>query len=738
MISPIQFTEEEKTQLIELERKLHGIVDERLQPTDFVRLKDYVTRAMEKGVIQRDRFGLHPVILSLQTAFVVAQEIGMRRDVMLSIMLHDCISPEVATLEQAKADFGEDGVRILESLVRIRELYSKNPTIESENFRDLLLSFAQDLRVILIMIADRLNLLQQIEHTENEEARLRVAEESIFLYAPLAHKLGLYSLKSRLSDLALKYTEPDVYNSIYEKLQATKASREDYIENFIQPIEERLKAAGLKFHIKGRTKAIHSICEKMKRQKQEFENVYDLFAIRIILDTEPLKEKAECWQVYSIVTDMYPPNPNRLRDWLSIPKSNGYESLHITVMGPEGKWVEIQIRTERMNTIAEHGLAAHWRYKGIKDERGFDDWLKTIRDTLENGPDEGDINNSKFKMELYKDDVFIFTPKGDLHRLPKGATVLDFAFSIHSNVGCHCVGARVNGRNVQLKQVLNSGDQVEVSTSTTQTPKQGWLSMVTTSRAKTKIRQALKEVASKQSAIAKETIERKFKNHKLEYDDSLMNQLIRKLGFKQVTTFYQQIAEGVLDVNDVLERYQAMLAQVNEEHDAPLSAQNFAIQTNEKDNSTAGNNDVLVIDRNLKGVEYKFGKCCNPVFGDEVFGFVTVNGGITIHRKNCPNAATLQQRYGYRIVNARWSDKGKGTLYPVMFRVIGNDDIGIVNNITALITKENNVVLRSINIDAHDGLFSGSITLMVDDISRLKQLTKLLQGVKGVKQVKRS
>lgn len=731
------YTPQEREQLRGLVKTLQGLAVEKFHASDYRLLKNYLTQAVNRGILVRNAFGLHPIILDLQTALLVAKEVGARRDIALSILLHDIVRGSILSLQEAKEQFGESVVYLLESLVKISELYAKNPTIESDNFKDLLLSFAKDLRVIMIMIADRLNLMRQIGDTLQVEARQEVSHEVTFLYAPLAHKLGLYAMKGELNDLALKYTEPEVYQDIYDKLQATKASREDYIGNFIKPIDEKLKAAGLKFHIKGRTKAIHSIWEKMKRQKQEFENIYDLFAIRIIIDTPIENEKAACWQAYSIATDMYQPNPNRLRDWISIPKRNGYESLHITVMGPDGKWVEIQIRTERMDAIAEHGLAAHWRYKGIKDERGFDEWLKSIRETLESSATEQGEMNDKFKMELYKDDVFIFTPKGDLFRLPKGATVLDFAFNVHTNIGYHCIGARVNGRNVQLRQVLTSGDQVEITTSASQMPKQGWLDMVTTSRAKSKIRQALKEVEAKQSAFAKEEIERKFKNHKIEYDEGRMNQLARKMGFKQLTPFYQRIAEGLIDVNKVMELYQAM-----DEHgqaETPESAQNWSVQ--QAGESDGNGKDVLVIDRNLQGVNYKLGKCCNPVFGDKIFGFVTVSGGITIHRESCPNAPQLYGRYGYRVVSARWSDKGKsgnGSLYPITLHLVGNDDIGVVNGITSVISKEENILMRSINIDSHDGLFTGTLTLMVDDVSRLKQIIKQIGGVKGIKQVKRS
>ena len=578
--------------------------------------------------------------------------------------------------------------------------------------------------------------MRQIKDSENEEARQQVSNEAAYLYAPLAHKLGLYKLKSELEDLSLKYTEHDVYYHIKDKLNATKASRDKYIAAFIEPIQKKLEQAGLKFHMKGRTKSIHSIYQKMKKQKCPFEGVYDLFAIRIIIDSPIEKEKQECWQVYSIVTDMYMPNPKRLRDWLSVPKSNGYESLHTTVMGPEGKWVEVQIRTERMDDIAERGLAAHWRYKGVKGETGLDEWLTTIRETLENADSDLDVMD-QFKLELYEDEVFVFTPKGDLYKLAKGATVLDFAFTIHSKLGCKCIGAKVNGKNAQLRQILNSGDQVEIMTSNTQTPKRDWLNIVTTSKARTKIRQALKEIEARQVQFAKETIERKFKNRKLEYDEATMMRLIKKLGYKTVTEFYQDIADEKLDANNILDKYVEMKKKETEaQQDITYrSAETYSIQTPADDKTFK--DDVLVIDQNLKGLDFKLAKCCNPIYGDDVFGFVTINGGIKIHRTDCPNAKEMRARFAYRIVKARWAGKSQGKQYPITLRIVGHDDIGIVTNITSIINKENSITLRSISINSHDGLFSGMMTVMVDDTSKLELLVKKIKTVKGVKQVNR-
>ena len=641
------------------------------------------------------------------------------------------------TLEEVEAQYGPQVSRILHGLNRIQQLYQKNPVIESENFRNLLLSFAEDMRVILIMIADRVNLMRQIRDTENVEAKLEVSQEAAYLYAPLAHKLGLYKLKSELEDLSLKYLEHDAYYMIREKLNETKASRDAYIAAFIRPVEEKVKAAGIKCHIKGRTKSIHSIWEKMKKQKCGFEGIYDLFAIRIIIDCPEDKEKMQCWQAYSIVTDMYQPNPKRLRDWLSVPKSNGYESLHITVLGPEQKWVEVQIRTERMDEIAERGVAAHWRYKGVKGEGGLDEWLTGIRNMLEHS--DGLEAMDQFKMDLYEDEVFVFTPRGDLYKFPVGATVLDFAYHIHSKLGNQCTGGRINGKVVSIRQLLKSGDQVEILTSSQQKPRQEWLSIVKTSRAKSKIRLALKETQVKEGLFAKEMLERKFKNRKIEQEEATMFHVIKKLGFKEVSDFYKQIADGQLDVNTVIDKYVEL-----KEGEKVVTGDNMARSASEFDLDESRfsqmnahmTDDTLVIDRDLKGLDYQLARCCHPIYGDPIFGFVTINGGIKIHRQDCPNAPELRRRYGYRIVKAKWSGKGSSQ-YSITLRVIGNDDIGIVNNLTSIISKDERLVLRSINIDSHDGLFSGNLVVMLEDTSRLEALIKKLRTVKGVKQVER-
>ena len=734
------FTDEERLQIEELKSKLSLLTENVLTQQDWNMVHQYLEKSTTQHGVSRDAFGLSNILTDMETALIVGQEMGLTRGSVLGVMLDSAVMRGDATLEDIKKDFGEEVAGIMHGLLRIRDLYEKSATIESENFRSLLVSMAEDMRVILIMIANRVCLMRNIKGTSNVEAQRKESMESAYLYAPLAHKLGLYKLKSELEDLSLKYLEHDAYYYIKEKLNATKKSRDAYISRFTKPIEEKLLKAGLKFHMKGRTKSIHSIWQKMKKQKVDIDGVFDLFAIRIIIDSAPEREKQECWQVFSIITDMYQSNPSRMRDWLSVPKSNGYESLHITVLGPEQKWVEVQIRTERMDDIAEHGLAAHWRYKGIKGgQSGVEEWLAGVRSALESGDDHQLMD--QFRMELTEDEVFVFTPKGDLFKLPAGATVLDFAYAIHTKVGNMCTGARIGNRNVTIRQKLASGDQVEILTSNNQTPKQDWLNIVTTSKARNKIKQTLKEMESRQASMAKEELERKMKNRKLDYDEPALMHTMTRMGYRVVTDFYNALAEGRLDTNAVLEAYATQLRRDRGEEDKATpaqSAQEFVMQANENLHKTnTAQEDVLVIDSNIRGLEFQMAKCCQPVYGDNVFGFVTSGGGIKIHRENCPNAPQLRERFGYRIVKAKWSGKGTGK-YPITLHVIGHDDIGIVNNITSIISKEEKILLRSISIDSHDGLFSGTLTVMLEDTSKLENLLKKLKTVKGVKNVSRS
>lgn len=730
------FTPEEHAELLSLFRTLRQADADLFVRKNYRLLRDRIEQSARGGTLSRDTFGLNPVITSLQTAILAASEIGMRGDALTACLVQPSLPPD-ADLAPVGETFGQGVATVLHGLRRVSQLYAKTPSIQSDNFRNLLVSFAEDMRVVLLIIASRVNLMRHIKNNPNQEAVRSAATEASYLYAPLAHKLGLYQLKSELEDLSLKYLEHDAYYMIKDKLNATKATRDAYIERFIAPIQDMLTHAGLRFHIKGRTKSIHSIWQKMKKQHCPFEGVYDLFAIRIIIDAPREKEKQQCWQAYSLITDRYLPNPKRLRDWLSIPKSNGYESLHITVLGPENKWVEVQIRTERMDEIAEHGLAAHWRYKGVRaGDSSVDEWLANIRSALETGDDLQLMD--QFKTGLTEDEVYVFTPKGDLLKFPKGATVLDFAYHIHTNVGNRCVGGRINGRNVPMRQALVSGDTIEVLTSNTQHPKLEWTKYVATGRAKSKIRQSVKEEQAKEGLMARELLERKLKNRKIEWDESAISALVRKTGFKEASEFYKALAEERLSINELIDTYVELYRHENNllERQAARSAEEFTFEADGQ-YKAQGDDDVLVIDQNLKGIDFQLARCCRPVYGDDIFGFVTVNGGIKIHRTNCPNAQALRERFGYRIVKARWAGKGSSQ-YTITLHVVGHDDLGIVNNITSIISKEANVSLRSISIDSNDGLFSGILTVMVDDTRVLTALIKKLRTVKGVKAVTRS
>lgn len=623
-----------------------------LHKEDDAKLMKYLEPMFDKFGEKKDAFGFDPLMMSIKTATIFAEEIGVMREAILAILLYSLCKTEEGEdeelLSNIKTDFGEDVESIIRGLNRISNLYRRNTSVETDNFRNLLVNLAEDMRVVLLMIADRVNLMRSIADTKNTTAREAVAREASFLYAPLAHKLGLYNLKREIEDLSLRYLEPEPYNHIRQKLKDTEEERDKYIKDFCQPIEAKLLLAGLKFHIKARTKSINSIWQKMKKQNCEFEGVYDIFAIRIILHSPNDAELMQCWQVYSIVTDLYKPNPKRMRDWLSHPKESGYESLHITVQGPDNKWVEVQIRTERMDDVAERGLAAHWRYKGIKNEdAGADKWLANIRSALENN--NGMQLMDQVQMELEEKEVYVFTPKGDLIKFEKGANVLDFAYRIHSNIGNKCIGAKINGKIVTIRQELKSGDEVEVMTGNNQAPKQDWLRIAKTSKARSKIRLALKEQESKQVVIAKELIERRFKNRKIELEEAIMFRLIKKLGYSQATLFYKDIADGLLDPNTVIEKYLEGKKPATSHKEG--EGKSVALGENSSDEAT------LIIEHNLKGVDYQFAKCCQPQYGDDIFAFVTISGGIKIHRKDCPNAHDMITRFGYRILPAKWKDK---------------------------------------------------------------------------------
>lgn len=728
------FTPEEKVLFASKYKQLLRLLYSFLEQDDLAKMKALVKRVVALDCYGRDRNGINGLLRNIDTALIAASEIGLKRTSIIALLLYRPVMKKIIDLKEVEQSFGSEVSQMIQRLLKTSDLYARNTAVNSENFHHLLFSFAEDVRVILLMIADRLCLMR-LGKQMTEDDRIRLATEAAYLYAPLAHRLGLYKIKSELEDLSLKYTDRKQFDFIKQKLNETKRSRDAYIAEFIAPIKQKLTEEGFHFDIKGRTKSIHSINNKLKKQKVEFEGIYDLFAIRVVLDTPPEKERSECWQVYSIITDMYQPNPKRMKDWISIPKSNGYESLHITVMGPQNKWVEVQIRTKRMDEIAERGLAAHWKYKGVKAESGLDEFLNTVRAALE-AKENNPLDLMKdFKMDLYKDEIYVFTPTGELIKLAKGATVLDFAFAIHTKLGCKCVSAKVNEKNVPIKYVLNNGDTVSVVTSPTQSPKRDWLNFVVTSKARVKIKQALKEETVKAVEFAKEMLARRLKNRKIEMDEPNLMRYIKKKGFKTVTDFYIEIAEERLDPNQVIDEFVEFSRKETEGNDRQevRSAEEYIANT--QADEKAESKDVLVIDKNLTGIEYKLAKCCNPIYGDDVFGFVSTQG-IKIHRMDCPNAQEMFSRFGYRIIRAKWSGKGNSG-YAVTLRVTGRDDIAIVTNITSVIGKEANVTLRSLNINSVDGIFQGDFTVMIRDTTALNALTKKIKAVGGVKAVER-
>ena len=733
------FTDDERLRLIEISRRLLRLTRDITLPDDVARVRVIMTEGIEQQHCPRDRFSINPIIHNLETALLLCEKISPDRNMVLAILLFILCKSEFIEEKELVKEWGDDIARLIRGLLKVSTLYARQAAMESDNFRKLLLTFAEDIRVIIIMIVDRLAMMRAINHHPDEKMVHDVAYESNYLYAPLSHRLGLYSIKSELEDLSLKYTNRQTYTDIAHKLNQTKASRDAYIAEFIAPIKEKLDATPLKYEIKGRTKSIYSIWNKLVKQKTDLEHIYDLFAIRIIIDAEQEKEKSDCWLAYSLITDMYQPNPSRMKDWLSIPKSNGYESLHITVKGPGDRWVEVQIRTRRMDLIAEKGLAAHWKYKGIKSEESLDAWMNNVRDileTAETGPMELMKN---MRMDFYDKEVFVFTPKGDLFKLPYGATVLDFAFHIHTNVGSQCTGGRVNGKNEKLTYRLRSGDTVEIQTSANQSPKPDWINIVVTSKARTKIRQTLKERQNKSAELGREMMMRRLKNRKLEFEEAAVSRLVKKMGYRNMTDFFNEIAEGRLDVNDVMERYATFESHPHDPHAGKVSAEEFNLQTaqGEEADASANADDVLVIGNDIKGINYKFARCCNPIYGDDVFGFISAEGVIKIHRADCPNAANIRERYPYRVITTRWSGK-VGSQMGATLRVVGNDDIGIVTNITSIISKEKNVSLRAISIDSNDGLFQGHLSVGIQDNDSLNALIRKIKTVKGVKEVSRA
>lgn len=732
------YTDKERKFVISAFRELRIALADDLSYPEIRRIEDIIKGGIAAGKAHRDKYGINPSVRHLNTALLLSRYVGADRNMIIATLLYQICSDDYFSLEDVKAEFGDDVRSIIHGLKNVADLYKKQTTQRDENFSKLMMAFAENIRVIIIMIVDRLALMKAINHHPNQKFVFDIASESLYLYAPLAHRLGLYKIKSELEDMSLKYTNRDLYTQIAHKLNESKQERDKYIAEFIDPIKKKLEDDGFKFEIKGRTKSIYSIWNKMRKQNAELKDIYDLFAIRIIIDTPLKNERSDCWKAFAIVTDMFKPNPSRLKDWISIPKSNGYESLHTTVTGPGQRWVEVQIRTQRMDEIAEKGLAAHFKYKGVKSEKSLDDWMANVRDLLEtSGKDTPEIMK-KMNMDVYDKEVFIFTPKGDLFRLPLGATILDFAFAIHSKIGCTCIGGKVNGKTHKINYELKNGDTVEVLTSSTQQPKQQWLSIVTTSKAKNKIRQSLNEISNRSAEFAKELLQRRFKNRKIEIEEAILTKVIKRLGYKTATDFYNEISSEKLDIGQIVDSYVALKEKEDETQQiaSSRSAQEFVMQPPAL--SSSESSDVVIIGEGIKGINFKLSKCCMPIQGDDIMGFIASDGAIKIHKRGCPNARHLMNRYPYRTIKAAWSEIVGGNQFAVPLSIIGNDDIGIVNNITSLITKEKSVSLRSIAIDSNDGLFQGRLVVGVNDTVSLNNLIKKITAIKGVKDVRRN
>jgi GTP pyrophosphokinase len=723
--------EEERKEILKRYKLLINACKRRLEKGEKQIIRKAFEVAVESHKEMRRKSGEPYIYHPIAVAQICAEEIGLGSTGVVCALLHDTVEDTDLTLEDVKGLFGDKVSQIINGLTKISGVIDNTSSIQAENFRKVLLTMSEDIRVILIKLADRLHNMRTLEHMKREK-QLKIASETLFLYAPLAHRLGLNNIKTELEDLGLKYTNPDGYNEIAFKLRESEPERKRFVQKFIEPIKEILNEQGFKFKIFGRPKSIFSIYNKTKTKGVAFEEIYDLFAIRIVIDTPYELEKQDCWKIYSIITDFYHPSPERLRDWISTPKSNGYESLHTTVMGPEGKWVEVQIRTVRMDELAEKGYAAHWKYKdsAADKESKLENWIQRVRDMLEN-PDPNALEfMDDFKLNLFSDELFAFTPKGDMKTLPVGATALDFAFEIHTKVGEQCIGAKVNLKLVPLSYELKSGDQIEILTSNKQTPKEDWLSYVITAKAKSKIKNSLKEQRKKIAEEGKEILERKFQRFKLQFTVQVLNEFCQYFKIPSNQEVFYRAALGNVDVKEIKEfiRFKNNPTKINRKVAAPKIEQ---LVTNAR-----GSSDMLVIGDDMQKLDYKLSACCNPIPGDDVFGFITIGEGIKIHRINCPNAIKLLSNYAYRVVKAKWMND-QLISFLAGIKIIGTDELGLVNNITKIISAENNVNMRSIKFDTDDGIFEGTIMIYVHDTKHLNHLIDVLKKVKGVSKVQR-
>jgi guanosine-3',5'-bis(diphosphate) 3'-pyrophosphohydrolase len=723
--------EAEKKEILKRYRALLRACKSTMQKGDKRMIRLAFDMALESHQNMRRKSGEPYIYHPIAVAQIAAEEIGLGTTSIVCALLHDVVEDTDITLDDIEREFGKKVTKIIDGLTKISGVFDYNSSLQAENFRKMLLTLADDVRVILIKLADRLHNMRTMEFMPRDK-QLKISSETVYLYAPLAHRLGLYTLKSELEDLSMKYMEPVTYKFIAQQLNEKKAERENFITDFISPIKDILNEQGLDADVYGRPKSIHSIWTKMRKKNIPFDEVYDLFAIRIILNSKPENEKSDCWKAYSIVTDLYHPNPDRLRDWISSPRANGYESLHTTVMGPRGQWVEVQIRTTRMNEIAEKGFAAHWKYKEEpNNDSGLDQWIHKVRELLSN-PEANALDFlDDFKMNLFSDEIFIFTPKGSLIQLPVNATALDFAFEIHTDIGASCIGAKVNHKLVPLSYKLQNGDQVEIITSSKQSPKEDWLNFVVTAKAKSKIKSSLKEEKRKIAENGKEILERKLKSLKVTYNSDNLYKLSYFFKLPSTLDLFYNVAQGIIDVKQLKEF-------VASEKIVENKPEKIEFVPNEQFNKKVkgDDSDTLLIGEDLQKLDYKLSACCNPIPGDDVFGFVTVGDGIKIHRTNCPNAAKLMANYGYRIVKAKWNSQ-KELAFLTGLHITGIDDVGLINKITTVISSDFKVNMRSITVDTEDGIFEGSIMVYVNNTKHLDNLILKLKEVVGVSSVTR-
>ncbi len=727
--------EEEKKLILREYRSLLRALKTKLKKGDKELIRTAFEMAVEAHKSMRRKSGepyiLHPIAVS----HICVDEIGLGVRSSICALLHDTVEDTDITLEDIEREFGPEIARIVDGLTKISNVIDANSSQQAENFKKILLTLTDDPRVILIKLSDRLHNMRTLDSMKREK-QLKIASETVWVYAPLAHRMGLYNIKTELEDLSMKYLEPDTYREIARKLAETKRERTRYINEFIRPLRDQLEKTGFHFEIHGRPKSIHSIWNKMKKKGVAFEEVYDLFAIRVILNSSPEKEKEECWKVYSLITDQYTPSPERLRDWLSNPKSNGYEALHTTVMGPQGKWVEVQIRTHRMNEIAEKGLAAHWKYKeGTNDESRFDKWFHQIREVLANQEADTVDFLQDFKTSFLAEEIYVYTPKGDVKMLPIGSTSLDFAFSIHSAIGSKCIGAKVNHKLVPLSHKLRSGDQVEIITSNKQRPNEDWLNIVVTAKAKTKIKDALKEEKRKIAEEGKYTVQRKLEGMGAAYNQYNIDVLTAF--YKQASTldFFYQVSIKSIDLKE-LKEFQ-VLGDKLEPPKPPKPVIEHKPEYNEQaSNINRKDTELIIFGESSDRIVYNLANCCKPIPGDDVFGFVTTGKGLTIHRTNCPNAAKLMANYGHRVVKTKWA-KNKEISFLTGLKIVGLDDVGVVNRITNLISGELRININAITIEAREGLFEGNIKVYVHDKEELEELVERLLKLPGIERVDR-